>query len=60
MTDSGAFSFMGKFHEGTPEFDKMSTEEFWIPYLEEYVAWLREHKDYIFCAANLDIDKLVG
>lgn len=60
MTDSGAFSFMGKFHEGTPEYDKMSTEEFWIPYLEEYVAWLREHKDYIFCAANLDIDKLVG
>ena len=60
MTDSGAFSFMGMFHEGTPEYDKMSTEEFWLPYLEEYVAWLRAHKDYIFCAANLDIDKLVG
>ena len=60
MTDSGAFSFMGMFHEGSPEYDKMGTEEFWIPYLEEYVAWLRAHKDYIFCAANLDIDKLVG
>lgn len=60
MTDSGAFSFMGKFHEGTEEYDKMSTEEFWIPYLEEYVAWIRAHKDYIFSVANLDLDKLVG
>lgn len=60
MTDSGAFSFMGKFHEGTEEYDKMSTEEFWIPYLEEYVAWIRAHKDYIFSVANLDLDRLVG
>ena len=60
MTDSGAFSFMGKFREGSPEYEKASTEEFWIPYLEEYVSWLRAHKDYIFSAANLDIDRIVG
>lgn len=60
MTDSGAFSFMGMFKEDSPEYDKMSTEEFWLPYLHEYLDWLRAHKDYIFCAANLDIDKLVG
>lgn len=60
MTDSGAFSFMGKFHEDSPEYEASSTEEFWIPYLEEYTAWLRAHKDYIFSAANLDIDRLVG
>lgn len=60
MTDSGAFSFMGKFHEGTPEYEEAHHEDFWIPYLEEYVAWIREHKDYIFSAANLDIDLIVG
>lgn len=59
MTDSGAFSFMGMFR-GDEADEKMATEEFWLPYLEEYVAWLREHKDYIFCAANLDLDKIVG
>lgn len=60
MTDSGAFSFMGQFAEGTEEYEKMHTEEYWIPYLEEYVAWLRAHKDYIFNAANLDLDMIVG
>lgn len=60
MTDSGAFSFMRQFHEGHPEYDKLTSEEFWLPYLEEYVAWLRKHKEYIFVAANLDLDKVVG
>lgn len=60
MTDSGAFSFMGKFHEGTPEYEKAHHEDFWIPYLEEYVTWIRAHKEYIFSAANLDIDLIVG
>lgn len=60
MTDSGAFSFMGKFREGSSEYEESHKEEFWIPYLEEYVAWLRAHKDYIFSAANLDIDRIVG
>lgn len=60
MTDSGAFSFMGQCKEGTEEYERMHTEEYWVPYLEEYVAWLREHKDYIFNAANLDLDMIVG
>lgn len=55
MTDSGAFSFMAA---GITE--EMYTEEYWKPYLEEYVAWLRKHKKYIFVAANLDIDVIVG
>ena len=60
MTDSGAFSFMGKFDEGSPEFEKMKGEEFWMGYLKEYLAWVRAHKDYIFSAANLDLDRIVG
>ena len=55
MTDSGAFSFMASGYV-----DAMEKEEYWIPYLEEYVAWLKEHKDYIYVAANLDLDKIVG
>ena len=60
MTDSGAFSFMGKFVEGTPEYEEMHREKFWMPYLTEYLDWLKAHKDYIFSAANLDLDKIVG
>lgn len=60
MTDSGAFSFMGKFSEESDEYEKMQTEEFWLPYLNDYIAWIRKYKDYIFCAANLDLDRIVG
>ena len=55
MTDSGAFSFMGN-----AEKEEMYTEAYWIPYLEEYVAWLRKNKEHIFVAANLDLDVVVG
>lgn len=55
MTDSGAFSFMATgFKEG------MDTEEYWLPYLEEYVAWIREHHKDIYVVANLDLDLIVG
>lgn len=58
MTDSGGFSFLGSIDlEHTPE---ASTEKYWLPYLEKYVGWLIEHKDYIFVAANLDLDRIVG
>lgn len=60
MTDSGAFSFMAKFREDSPEYKDSVHEKFWIPYLEEYVAWIRAHKGYIFSAANLDLDTIVG
>ena len=60
MTDSGAFSFMGKFPEGSDEYEEAQHEEFWIPYLESYTKWIREHKEYIFSVANLDLDTIVG
>ena len=60
MTDSGAFSLMGKFSEDSEEYEKMQTEDFWLPYLNDYIKWIRDHKDYIFSAANLDIDLIVG
>jgi hypothetical protein len=55
MTDSGAFSFMA-----TGFVEEMRKEEYWIPYLEEYVAWVRAHSEYIYVVANLDLDKIVG
>lgn len=60
MTDSGAFSFMGKYDPDSPEFAKYKTEEFWIPYLTEYLNWIKAHKEYIFSVVNLDLDMLVG
>ena len=55
MTDSGAFSFMGD-----DVTDEMKEEKYWIPYLNEYTAWIRAHKQYIYVAANLDIETIVG
>lgn len=55
MTDSGAFSFMGLEHG-----DEAYSPEYWIPYIEEYVSWLYAHKDYVYVAANMDLDKIVG
>lgn len=60
MADSGAFSFMGKYDPNSPECDKYRTEEFWLPYLFDYLKWIEEHRDYIFAVANLDLDMLVG
>ena len=41
MTDSGAFSFMGKFSNDSHEIERMTEEEFWLPYLEEYLKWVK-------------------
>ena len=60
MTDSGAFSFMGKYDPDSPECDKYRTEEFWLPYLNEYLEWIKSHREYIFSVVNLDLDMLVG
>ena len=58
MTDSGGFSFIASIDlEATPE---ANTEEYWLPYLERYVQWLYDNKDYIYVAANLDLDAIVG
>lgn len=58
MTDSGGFSFLASIDlDATPE---ASTEEYWLPYLKSYVQWLWDHKEYIYVAANLDLDRVVG
>jgi hypothetical protein len=59
MTDSGGFSFLQALKKGGTS-DEIYTEEYWLPYIEEYVAWLDENSKYIFCAANMDLDILVG
>lgn len=56
MTDSGGFSFINT-TEFKPEMEK---EKFWLPYLEEYVQWLWDWHEYIYVAANLDIEVFVG
>lgn len=53
MTDSGAFSFLGN------SLDKVKESD-WTEYVEEYVQFLYDYKEYIFVAANMDIDSLVG
>lgn len=60
MTDSGAFSFMGKYDPDDPECAKYRSEEFWLPYLKEYISWINEHRKYIFSVVNLDLDMIVG
>lgn len=60
MTDSGAFSFMGKYDADDPECAKFRSEAFWLPYLKEYLAWIEANKEYIFSVVNLDLDMLVG
>lgn len=59
MTDSGGFSFMEQL-DTLADKDHVYKEEFWLPYLEEYVQWLHDHYKYIFVAANLDLDAYLG
>lgn len=56
MTDSGGFSFISSMAQ-TAEMEESS---YWSDYLEEYAQWLLDWKDYIFVAANLDLDNIVG
>lgn len=53
MTDSGAFSFLNDKSFDPQNFD-------WFGYLHEYVNWLKENKEYVFSACNLDVDYYVG
>lgn len=54
MTDSGAFTFFAK---PTPE---MYNAEYWDDYIVGYCDFLKENAEYIYCAANMDIDVFVG
>jgi len=56
MSDSGAFSVL----HSTELTDEHYTRKYWEPYIEKYVAWLYENKEYIYCAANFDIEQIVG
>lgn len=53
MTDSGAFSFLNDRSFDPNKFD-------WNKYVEEYVEWLDQNKEFIFSACNLDVDLFVG
>jgi len=55
MTDSGAFSFLSKLDGSTSR-----KREFWEPYIEEYVQFLYDNASKIYCAANMDLDNVVG
>lgn len=54
MIDSGAHTFQ-KNLSGDVQNPKM-----WEPFLEEYCEFLDKHSNIIFCAANLDIENVVG
>jgi hypothetical protein len=56
MADSGGHSFMAKKGDD----DAMFKEAYWIPFIEEYVAWLIENREKIYCAANMDLEMFVG
>lgn len=56
MTDSGGFSFLNS----VARVHEMRSEEYWLPYLHEYVEWLEKFRDHIYVAANLDLDVIVG
>lgn len=55
MTDSGAFSFLAKVDR-----KKSADRSFWEPYIEEYVQFLYDNAHHIYCAANMDLDNIVG
>lgn len=52
MTDSGIFSFVND-----KSFDHKKFG--WQAYLEKYVDWLTQYKEYVFSACNLDADMYV-
>lgn len=51
MVDSGAFHFFNK---------KVQPISFYENYCKRYVKFLKKYSEYIFCAAELDIDTLIG
>lgn len=60
MTDSGGFSFIHQLISKGQLTDETRQEEYWLPYLKSYAKWLYDNKDFIYVAANLDLDAIVG
>lgn len=56
MTDSGVFSFISP----RSMREEKNDPEYWIPYIEEYVQFLYDNREHIYCAANFDLDFIVG
>ena len=54
LIDSGAFTFFKD-----PKYAK-KTLEWWEKYIENYVDFIKTHREYIFACVELDIDSLVG
>jgi len=55
MTDSGAFSLLANIDRS-----KSTDPKFWEPYIEEYIQFLYDNCHNIYCAANMDLDRIVG
>lgn len=55
LVDSGAHTFHN-------EHDKYKDKpmSFWEKYIEEYLTWAENHKDYIMAIVELDIEDIVG
>lgn len=60
MTDSGGFSFIQQLVSKNELTEETQKEEYWLPYLKEYVKWLYDNREHIYVAANLDLDAIVG
>jgi hypothetical protein len=56
MIDSGAHSFQEHAHDTYKDW-KISDYE---KYLEEYITWLKDNREYIFCAVEMDVEYCVG
>ncbi len=54
LIDSGAFTFFND-----PKYSTKSVE-WWEKYVENYVDFIRTHREHIFACVELDIDSLVG
>lgn len=54
LIDSGAFTFFND-----PKYSTKSVE-WWEKYVENYVDFVRTHREHIFACVELDIDSLVG
>ena len=54
MIDSGAHTFIQE-----PEYADKDVA-YWESYLKGYIAWIRENREVVFAAVELDIDYLVG
>jgi len=56
MVDSGVFTMWVKYQKDKKVLSKPEAEKF----IQDYVKWLDEHKEYIFGCTNFDLDVVFG